>query len=107
MLVLSNDTQLVEFTRIMLYNLNNGRKSSEVVFSLNMKSDYGNALEQFLINASIQLKKNALDNIFVFRLVQDFFESFASSESWLDRIDLNIKIELKKQNKTTKQTKVG
>lgn len=116
MLALSNKTatnDLVRFTRIMIDNLIQGHgKKSMVGYSLSDKSDYGNALETFLINLSIQTEKNALDNAFIFELVQDFFDTFTASDSWLDQIDLNIKRELKRngiktKNKTTKQNKVG
>lgn len=102
---LNSNSQLVEFTQIFIKNLKYGKKKSDVGFSLDMKTDYGNALEEFLINASRQMKKNALDNAFVFELVQDFFDNFTSSDSWMEQIDTNIKDELKKQKQLNK--KVG
>jgi hypothetical protein len=93
----------------MIYNLKHGKKRSEVGCSLEMRSDYGNALEEFLINASCQLNKNALDHGLVFTMVLDFFDSFTSSDSWIEQIKINIKNALIKQNKQNKkqQNKVG
>lgn len=65
---------------------------------LSMKSDYGSKLELILIDMSLQVGKNVLDCHGAVMAVIEFFDSFTSSDSWLDQIDINIKDALNKQS---------
>lgn len=102
---LSNNN-LIEFLKIATNNIRLSRYGADIGERLIEKSDYGTKMEEFCINASIQLGKNILNSTPNYQIVQEFFDNFTSSNSWMDQIDTNIKSELKKnKTKTTKQNK--
>ena len=105
---LNNNNAIAKMVRIHCENLRlTPRESAQLGLKteLSMKSDYGTKLELILIDMSLQVGFNILDIDAAFCEVMDFFESFTSSDSWMDQIDINIKDALNKQN--NKRNKVG
>ena len=100
-----SSNNLIEFLKIAATNIRLSRRC-DIGSRLDEKSDYGLKMEEFCINASIQLGKNILNSTPNYQIVQEFFDNFTSSDSWMEQIDTNIKDELKKiKTKTNKQNK--
>lgn len=100
---LSNNN-IIEFLKIASTNIRLSRRC-DIGSRLDEKSDYGNKMEEFCINASIQLGKNIFNSTPNYQIVQEFFDNFTSSYSWMDQINQNINSELKKNKIKTTKTK--
>lgn len=102
---LNSNNDISKMVRIHCENLRlTPRESAQLGLKteLSMKSDYGTKLESILIDISLQVGKNVLDSHGAVMAVLEFFDSFTSSDSWVEQIELNINDALNKQKQLNK-----
>ena len=64
------------------------------------RGELGTKLQEILVNMSYQLGHSVMDNSFIYRQVQSFFDSYPQTNDWMDSTELkcNNVIKQNKQN---------